>query len=152
MLSSFGERSNDSRSWENVRVDYGCPPHDRERAGGVLKLNSVCAKEKESLVPCSVWLWYYSSRHTANVAKFAILKDDKLFAAGELIEASNGLFVEIGDDVGMGLENANVVANILGQAQQFVCCSDVGGNTQVCALEVHETQEVGGQRGQTGIF
>lgn len=52
----------------------------------------------------------------------------------------------------MGLENADVIANILGQAQQLVCGSDVGGDTQVCALEVHKAEEVGGQRGQVGVL
>lgn len=52
----------------------------------------------------------------------------------------------------MRLEDANVIAHIFGEGQQLVCGGDVGGDTQVGALEVDEAEEVGGQWGEIGIF
>lgn len=92
------------------------------------------------------------SRHTANVTELAVLEDQELFAARNLVQSTNGLVVEVRDDVGMGLENADVISNILGKAQQLVRGGDVGRNTQVGALEVDETQKVRGQRGQVGVL
>ena len=52
----------------------------------------------------------------------------------------------------MGLEDTDVIANVFGQSQQLVRGGDVCRDTQVGAFEVDEAEEVGGQRGQIGIF
>ena len=75
-----------------------------------------------------------------------------MFAARNLVQASDGFVVEVGDDVCVRLEDANVIAYILGEGKQLVCGGDVGGDTQVGALEVDEAEEVCGQWGEIGIF
>jgi hypothetical protein len=94
----------------------------------------------------------FGQARTADIAELAVLKDKELFAARQLVQAADGLVVEVGDDVGVRLEDANVIAHIFGEGQQFVCGGDVGGDAQVGALEVDEAEEIGGQRGEIGIF
>jgi hypothetical protein len=94
----------------------------------------------------------FGQARTADIAELAVLKDKELFAARQLVQAADGLVVEVGDDVCVGLEDANVIADIFGEGQQFVCGGDVGGDAQVGALEVDEAEEIGGQRGEIGIF
>lgn len=52
----------------------------------------------------------------------------------------------------MGLENADIVANFIRDAQQFVGCVDIGGYAEIGALYRDEAEQVGGQRGRMGLF
>lgn len=52
----------------------------------------------------------------------------------------------------MSLENADAIADLLGQTEQLVGGSDVGGNAKVRLLQVHQTEKVGRQRSEIGIF
>jgi hypothetical protein len=125
-----------------VGVDDGCPFYDGERAGGVLELDGACEGGEFWLAKYSSKLKLSGQEHTANVAKLAVFKDDELLAARNLVQASDGFVVEVGNNVCVGLEHADVIANVFGQSQQLVCGGDVGRNTQVGALEVDQTEEI----------
>jgi len=81
--------------------------------------------------------------HTANVTEFAVLKDYELLAARNLVQASDGFVVEVGNNVCVRLEDADVVANIFGQSQQLIGGGDVGRDTEIGAFEVDQTEEIG---------
>lgn len=53
--------------------------------------------------------------HTANISKLAVLKDKKLLPPRNLIQSSDRLVAEVVDDIGMGLQDTNVLSHFLSQ-------------------------------------
>ena len=53
--------------------------------------------------------------HTADVAEFAVFEQQELLSAGDFIQAFDGAFRKIIDDVGVCFQHADVVAHLLCQ-------------------------------------
>lgn len=79
---------------------------------------------------------------TPDIAKLPVLKHQKFPPPRHLVQPTDSLLAKIADDIGMSLEDADVFAHLLSDPQQLVRRSDVGGETQVRPLGVHEAQEI----------
>lgn len=93
------------------------------------------------------------AQHTADVCEFAVLEYDEALAPGNLLECPGGAVAPVGDDVAVGLEDADVVSALLSQVQQLGGGLDVGRQAEVGLLYGHQAQEVGGEgpaRGMAG--
>ena len=90
-------------------------------------------------------------RRTANVGKLAVLEDDEALPPGNVPDGSRGAVAPVDDDVAVGLEDADVVATLVGQVQQLGRGLDVGGQAEVGLFYRHEAQQVGCQRAGGGV-
>lgn len=61
-------------------------------------------------------------------------------------------FGKVVDDIRMGLEHAYVVANFFGYLEKFICPVDIGGDTEVGALNGDEAEEIGCEAGNGRVF
>lgn len=106
-----------------------------------------------SFSDCNAGNW--PNRHgglTPNVPKLAILKHDKLLPFSNLVQAADGAVAKVLDDVGVGFEDADVIADLVGQTQQLGGGGDIGADTEVGALDVDQAEEVVGDWGEAGVF
>jgi hypothetical protein len=91
-------------------------------------------------------------RLTADVQKLPVLKHQKLLPPGYLNEPSNGFLAKIVHDVGVSLQDTDMVSHLFRNAQQFGGGLDIGGDAEVGAFEVNEPEQISGQRAQVGLF
>ena len=75
------------------------------------------------------------TRRTANIPQLPILKQQEVFALGDCLEPSNGVFGPVIDDVRVGLEDADSVADLFCDFEQLEGCVDIGGDAEVGALD-----------------
>jgi hypothetical protein len=74
-------------------------------------------------------------RRTTNIGKLAVLEDKEPLSSCNLTQGLGGPVGPVCDNVAVCLEEADVVADLLGNLQEFGGGLDVGGQTKVGLLD-----------------
>jgi hypothetical protein len=77
----------------------------------------------------------------ANVGKFAVFENAKVVLLRELLQSHRGLGSPIGDDVTMGLQAADVLADSRREGKQLCGCCHIGRDAQICLLCHHDFKQ-----------
>jgi hypothetical protein len=68
---------------------------------------------------------------TSYVSKFPVLEYEEMFSLGNFLEKAHSPLTEIADDVCVGFEEADGVANLFCDCQQLRRCGDIGRKTEI---------------------
>lgn len=110
-------------------ADRASQSGDDSRSGDCVRVDDV-APRRDSLHAASILV-----RHgRADVGELAVLEEEEAVAARQLLQLRHDGRREVGEDVHVRLQHADVRAGLVGQAKQIGRGGDVGGETEVALL------------------